>query len=446
MKMKPKTPERTEHDLFRLELVNMINLRHELVKLAQVIDWQALNDAFEPLYHGETGRPGNNIRLMCGLHYLKHVYALSDEEVCARWVENPYYQYFCGNVYFEHKLPINPSSMTRFRQRIGEDGAKKLLQLTVEAGVKTKTVKPASFKQVVVDTTVMEKAVAFPTDAKLLNRCREHLVTLTHKQGMGLRQSYARLGKRALLKVWRYGHARQFKRMRREVKRLKTYLGRVARDIQRRLVNHPHLRPVFEEKLCQAERLLTQGKTGKNKLYSLHAPEVECIAKGKAHKKYEFGVKVGIVTTLKEQFVLCSQVFPGRPYDGHTLFRSLGEASRQCGCWAEKALVDRGYRGYLTQGNDCFTIHIAGQKRGLTVHEKQTLKRRNAIEPIIGHMKTDGLLGRNYLLGEMGDAINAVLCGAGQNLRMILKKLRLLFVWILAQMMSHQRQMPVQDN
>ncbi|STO43268.1 Uncharacterised protein [Grimontia hollisae] len=170
-------------------------------------------------------------------------------------------------------------------------------------------------------------------------------------------------------------------------------------------------------------------------MYRLHAPEVECIAKVKAHKNYEFRVKEEIVTTLKEQFVLCSQAFPGRPYDGHTLFRSLGEASRQ----AEKVLVDRDYRGYLKQGDDCFTIHIAGQKRGLTVHEKQKPKRRNATEPHIGHMKTDDLLGGNSLLGELGDAINAVLCSAGQNLRMFLKKLRRLWVGIVAQIMSHRR-------
>lgn len=429
--MKPNAPCYTEADLFRLELVNIIDLRHELVKLSKVIDWETLEANFTPLY-SENGRPGINIRLMCGLQYLKHMFALSDEQVCLRWIENPYYQYFCGNTYFEHSLPIEPSSMTRFRKRIGKAGGELLFSTTIQAGLESETIKASSLKRVVVDSTVMEKAVAFPTDAKLFNRCREQLVKLAKEQNIKLRQTYSRKGKTAALMVGRYAHARQFKRMRRENRKLKTWLGRVSRDIQRQLEHQPDKAELFSTKLAQANKLLTQGKTGKNKLYSLHAPEVECIAKGKVHKKYEFGVKVGIVTTLKEQFVLSSLVLPGRPYDGHTLFRNLGDAFKRSGILAKEAYVDRGYRGYNKEGDDVYQITIAGQKRGMTVHRKRKLKRRNAIEAIIGHMKTDGLLGRNFLLGKMGDAMNALLCGAGQNLRMILKKLRLLCaqIWL----------------
>ena len=428
--MKPKETKNTEADLFRLELVNIIDMRHELVKLAEIINWEALATEFGALYADE-GRPGADIRLMCGLQYLKHTLALSDEQVCLRWVENPYYQYFCGCIYFEHQLPIDPSSMTRFRNRIGQGGCETLLSATIDAGLQSKTIKASSLSRVVVDSTVMEKAVAYPTDARLLNRCREQLVRLAKTHGLSLRQSYSRKGRTAALMVGRYAHARQFKRMHRENRKLKTWLGRVTRDIERKLEQEPDKKLLFAAKLAQANQLLTQGKTGKNKLYSLHAPEVECIAKGKAHKKYEFGVKVGVVTTLKEQFVLSSKAFAGRPYDGHTLFRNLADAKRRCGQWATEVYVDRGYRGYHKKGGELFEITIAGQKRGMTVHRKRKLKRRNAIEAIIGHMKTDGLMGRNHLLGKVGDAMNAILCGAGQNLRMILKKLRLLFALIL---------------
>ena len=428
--MKPKEYKNTEADLFRLELVNIIDMRHELVKLAEIINWEALTTEFGDFYADE-GRPGADIRLMCGLQYLKHTLALSDEQVCLRWVENPYYQYFCGCIYFEHQLPIDPSSMTRFRNRIGQGGCETLLSATIDAGLQSKTIKASSLSRVVVDSTVMEKAVAYPTDARLLNRCREQLVRLAKTHGLSLRQSYSRKGRTAALMVGRYAHARQFKRMHRENRKLKTWLGRVTRDIERKLEQEPDKKLLFAAKLAQANQLLTQGKTGKNKLYSLHAPEVECIAKGKAHKKYEFGVKVGVVTTLKEQFVLSSKAFAGRPYDGHTLFRNLADAKRRCGQWATEVYVDRGYRGYHKKGGELFEITIAGQKRGMTVHRKRKLKRRNAIEAIIGHMKTDGLMGRNHLLGKVGDAMNAILCGAGQNLRMILKQLRLLFVSIL---------------
>lgn len=422
--MKPRTQDQVpQADMFRMELVNMIDMRHELVKLADVINWQQLEQAFEGLYCADNGRPAESIRLMCGLQYLKHMYQLSDEAVCERWVENPYHQYFCGMQYFQHDLPIDPSSMTRFRKRIGEEGCELLLSATVSAGVATKTVSKRSFSEVVIDSTVMEKAITYPTDAKLMNRCREHLVKLAETHGVKLRQSYKRNGKLQLLMVGRYARAKQFKRLRKATRKLKTYLGRVSRDITRKTADNAELVKLFEHKLSQAAQLLSQTRNSKNKLFSLHAPEVECIGKGKAHKAYEFGVKVGVVTTAKEQFVLATHALPGKPYDGHTLYQGLVAAKQSCGTLAKTVYVDRGYRGH-EQGP--VKVFIAGQKRGVTVHRKRRMRRRNAIEAIIGHMKTDGWLGRNHLLGKAGDAINALLCGAGQNLRKILRKLRLL--------------------
>jgi IS5 family transposase len=303
-----------------------------------------------------------------------------------------------------------------------------ILKLTVEAGLASGAVASTSLERVIVDTTVQEKAVAFPTDSRLYNRSRERLVKLAAEWGIRLRQSYSRLGRQALLKVGRYFHARQARRARREVKRLKTYLGRVYRDIARKIENQMNLRPVFLPELALAERLLTQQRQDKNKLYSLHAPEVECISKGKAHKKYEFGVKVSVATTNRDNFVVGMLAEPGNPYDGHTLARAIEQVQRITGCKVQRSFVDRGYRGHDVKDPQ---VLISGRRQGMTPQMKKELKRRSAIEPVIGHMKTDGKLGRNYLLGALGDTINALLCGAGHNIRLILKKLRkkLLFLF-----------------
>lgn len=340
-----------------------------------------------------------------------------------RWVENPYWQHFCGAIYFEHQLPIDPSSMTRFRRRIGESGCELILQATVATGLNSKTIKPAHLKRITVDTTVQEKAVSFPTDSKLLNRSRQRLVKLCREHGVVLRQSYARKGPQALFKANRYAHARQYRRMRGRVKKLRTYLGRVVRDIERKIANQADKQAAFAAELGLAKRLLAQQKQDKNKLYSLHAPEVECISKGKAHKRYEFGVKASIATTNKSNFVVGGMVLPGYPYGGHTLTKALEQVRRMTGSVIEEAFVDRGYRGH---GETQTTVYIAGQKRGIkTQRLKCSLKRREAIEPVIGHLKSDGLLGRNYLKGAEGDQMNVMLSCAGHNLRLILRQLRI---------------------
>ena len=242
------------------------------------------------------------------------------------------------------------------------------------------------------------------------------------KLGITLRQSYLRVGKRALFMHQRYQAARQPGRGKRELKKIKTYLGRVFRDVLRQMpaVDSPEL----IELLARIERLLVQRREDSHKLYSMHAPEVECIAKGKAHKKYEFGVKVSVATSTRSNFVLGMRSLPGNPYDGHTLADALDQVTRLTGVRPAECFVDRGYRGHDETDT---TVVIAGQKRGMTARLKRLLKRRNAIEPVIGHLKNDGRLDRNYLKGVAGDAMNALLVGAGHNLRLILRKLRLLF-------------------
>ena len=230
--MRPKVPDPSpSSDLFRNRLDNLLDQRHELYRLADLIDWNSFDTTFGALYCSDNGCPAKATRLMVGLQYLKHTYGLSDDEVVMRWVENPYWQYFCGEEYFQHQMPIDPSSMSRFRRRIGKSGCEKIFQVSVEAGLESRTIKRSDLRRVTVDTTVQEKAISFPTDSKLLNRSRERLVTLCHKQGVVLRQSYARKGPEALLLANRYAHARQMRRMRRQVRKLRTYLGRVVRDI-----------------------------------------------------------------------------------------------------------------------------------------------------------------------------------------------------------------------
>jgi IS5 family transposase len=232
-----------------------------------------------------------------------------------------------------------------------------------------------------------------------------------------------------LRKAASYAHARQFKRAKKEIRRLKTFLGRVYRDVLRKILDDPDLHAEFHEELELTERMLDQQKQDKNKLYSIHAPEVECIAKGKVHKKYEFGVKVSVATTSRDNFVVGMQALPGNPFDGHTLAAALEQVNRVTGVMPERCYVDRGYRGHKVEESSVF---ISGQRRGVTPTIKKELKRRSAVEPVNGHMKEDGKLGRNWLKGSLGDKINALLCGAGHNLRIILRKLReLLFFFLL---------------
>ncbi len=420
-------------DLFRERLDAIIDLKHPLVRLSELVPWSEFEEGFGRFYK-PIGRPAKPTRLMVGLHYLKHSYDLSDEEVVTRWVENPYWQYFCGLEFFQHELPIDPSLMTRWRKRIGPEEMERVLKATVEMALDSGTVKPSSLERVTVDTTVQEKAIAHPTDSRLYLKALQILVRQAKKAGITLRQSHTRLAKKASVQAARYAHARQYKRMRRELKRLRTYLGRVYRDVGRKIAGDGAQQAHFARLMGLVERLLAQKPSDKNKLYSLHAPEVVCIAKGKAHKRYEFGCKVALAATNREGLFLAAKAFPGNPYDGHTLDATLEQAEAMSGVAVERAYADKGYRGHGYQGQA--RVLLSGHSRGLTPTMKRELKRRSAIEPMIGHAKNDGRLGRNYLLGHEGDRINALLAAAGHNLRLILNKLRLWLVRILSDLLS----------
>lgn len=395
-----------------LPLAPQLNPQHPLLKLAQAIDWNYFEDEFSKLLQAESGRPPLPTRLLVGLHYLKSLYNESDESVVGKWIENPYWQFFCGEQYFRHDLPCHPTTLVKWRQRIGADGMEKLPKQVLQTAQQQQALKPADIKRVIVDTTVQEKAIAFPTDSRLYDKARRALVGEARKQLLKLRQSYVRLGKRALFKQSRYAAAQQGRRAQKETRRLRTYLGRVIRDIERKL---PKPAKAMKELLAAARRIYQQQKQDHQKLYSLHAPEVECIAKGKVHEKYEFGCKVAVVTSNESNWIVGIEARDGTPYDGATLKPALLQVEKLTGVKPQEAYVDQGFRG-SAHHPEGVAIYLSG-KRKLSGKVKRLLKRRSAIEPVIGHSKHDPGMDRNYLRGEIGDRVNALLSGCGLNLR-----------------------------
>jgi len=415
--MRPKREsDQPQRELFQVDLEQLIDMNHPLVRLGLCIDWASFEQALGSTYHPTLGAPGISTRLMVALHYLKYQHDLSDEDVVAAWVENPYWQHFSSERYFQHHAPIDGSSMTRWRQRLGESGAEQMLRSTIETGIKMGAIRPAQLKRINVDTTVQTKAIRFPTDARLYHRCRQRLVKMARQQGLGIKQSYEHVGKKLLLDSSRYAHARQMKRARAATRKLHTQLGRVMREIERQ-VTEP------TEKLAKlletAHRIHAQQKHDKNKVYSVHEPEVECIAKGKAGKKYEYGNKVSVAVTSRGGWLVGAQSYTGNPYDGHTLAAQLEQVSNLIGDKVSEAYVDMGYRGHDYDGS--VTVRVDKRQRGRTPRPLwRWMKRRAAVEPSIGHLKTEHRLERNRLKGVRGNTLNAILSAAAMNFQKLL--------------------------
>ena len=402
-----------------VKLADILDKKHALYQLADRLNWDYLIGELGQYYCDGPGRPEIPIRIIAGLHYLKYLDNESDESTVKKFCENPYWQYFCGLETFQHKLPCHPTTLVKWRQRIGEKGVEKLLKHTIDTAKREAFLPEKLLSHVNVDTTVQEKAIMFPTDTKLCHRMRIHLVQAAKKRGVKLRQTYLRLGKIAFIMQGRYAHARQMKRAKKCFKKVKMYLGCVTRDITRQvdLSKDPDLAFL----ISQSHRLLNQEQNTPKKLYSLHAPEVECISKGKAHKRYEFGCKASVVTTCKDPWVLSVNAHHGNPYDGATLKECLKKAEENAESKITYAFADKGYRGKSHHPEEVEVL-ISG-RRNLPARLKKLLKGRSGIEPIIGHLKQDHRLSRNYLLGKVGDKINAILSGCAFNL---LKMIRLI--------------------
>ena len=361
---------------------------------------------------------------MVALHYLKYEHDLSDEDVVLHWLENPYWQYFSGERYFQHRLPIDASSMTRWRQRLGEAGAEQMLRETIAAGIRMGAIRSADLKRINVDTTVQTKAVRYPTDARLYHRWRGRLVKMARREGVVIKQSYRHVGKRLLLASSRYAHARQMKRARACTRKLRTQLGRVVREIERQ-VSEPSEQ--LSQLLATAHRIHAQQRHDKNKVYSVHEPEVECIAKGKAGKPYEFGNKVSVAVTSRGGWLVGAKSFTGNPYDGHTLAAQMKQVRHMIGDRVAEAHVDMGYRGHDYAG--AVMVHVDKRTRGRTPKALwRWMKRRAAVEPSIGHLKNEHRLERNRLRGIYGDAINAMLAAAAMNFHKLLGAFGLYFL------------------
>jgi transposase, IS5 family len=441
-------------DFFRSRIDHMIDLRHPLAVLASRMPWQEIEARVAQVFSrkgcagvampdldlfGEqvqraavpsnAGRPRVPLRIMIALLYLKHAFNESDEGVVERWGETPTWQFFSGQAYFEHHRPCDATTLIKFRQLLGEEGVEELLAQTINVAVALKLIKPQELARVIVDSTVQHKAIAHPTDSRLLETARAKLVEAAKDAGVDLKQTFAKEGKELGRKAGRYAHARQFKRMRRAIKRQRTIVGRLQREIDRKAsAIGQAVREALAETLNKARRIVSQSgqrkaADGQPKLYAWHAPEVDCISKGKARTPYEFGVKVGIASTLHGNLIVGARAFHGNPYDGHTLAEQLEQATilmQDSTARPATAFVDLGYRGVDT---DLPGVHIGhrGKSKRISEQERRLLKRRQAIEPIIGHLKTDPRMDRCHLKGEQGDRLHAVLCAAGYNIRWLLR-------------------------
>jgi len=434
--------EERQRDLFRPALEAIIDMGHPLVRLGQRIDWGFIERQLGGVYKPGSGQPPLPVRLMAGLLILKHMHNLSDEALCARWLENPYFQYFCGELSFRHELPFDRTSITRWRQRLGEDRLTALLQESLRVAHDTGALAPKDLERVVVDTTVQPKNITHPTDARLTHKAIVKLVDFAKKNGIQLRQSYLRVAKRAAIMVGRYIHAHQFKRANRQLKFLRVRLGRLIGDINRKIDAHPDasaLNKRFDPLRHLAIKVRFQDhKQRGQKVYALHAPEVECIGKGKARTPYEFGCKVSVAVPVTRpkggQFVLHAKALHGNPFDGHTLRQAVDDVERNTGVEVRRIHVDKGYRGHNEPNK--FRVWITGQVRRTTASIKREMKRRAAVEPVIGHLKADCRMDRNFLKGRDGDRINAVLAAVGFNFRLLVRWLAALFAVLLAVLLA----------
>ncbi|AOG22113.1 IS5 family transposase [Acidovorax sp. RAC01] len=441
-------------DFFRSRIDHMIDLRHPLAVLASRMPWQEIEARVAQVFSrkgragvampdldlfGEqvqrvavasnAGRPRVPLRIMIALLYLKHAFNESDEGVVARWADTPRWQFFSGCAYYEDRPPCDASTLVKFRQLLGEEGVEELLAQTINTAVDLKLIKPQELSRVIVDSTVQHKSIAHPTDSRLLETARVKLVEAAKGVGIDLKQTFAKEGKEQARKAGRYAHARQFKRMRRAIQRQRTIVGRLQREVDRKAsAIGAAVRQALSETLNKARRIAAQSGQrkavdGQPKLYAWHASEVDCISKGKARTPYEFGVKVGIASTLKGNLIVGARAFHGNPYDGHTLNEQLEQASilmQDSGAKPATAFVDLGYRGVDADNPDVHIVHRGKAKR-ISEQDRKLLKRRQAIEPIIGHLKADHRMDRCHLKGETGDRLHAVLCAAGYNIRWLLR-------------------------
>lgn len=417
-----KLPQKGQRDLFRPMLKDFIDMRHELVLLAEKIDWSYFEKEFEPLY-SQRGAPSVPIRLMVGCLMLKHLYNLGDERIPEFWVRDVYFQYFCGGEFFEHEFPFDPSDFVHFRNRVGEEGIGKIFAYSVQLhGNKM----PGQAKFVLSDTTVQENNTTFPTDAKLCKKVIDKCNAIAEKEGIKQRQRYTRESKQLLRNTYNGKHPKRVKQANKAKRRLKTIANTQLRELERKM--HQSQTKQYEKELSLYKRAVNQQKTDKNKIYSLHKPFTRCIAKGKAHKQYEFGNKVGMITTGRKgrKIITAIKAFLENPYDGDTIDPLLAQMEENKVKLPDELIYDRGGKG-RRQIKGVTIITPEKPKSKDTLYQKRQKRNkcraRAAIEPIFGHLKKDFRMEQNYLWGEKGIQINAYMAATAWNLKKMMEKL-----------------------
>jgi len=414
-----KTQDQNQRDIFNPLLKDFIDLGHELVLLANKIDWGYFEKEFS-VHYSNVGQPAMPIRLMIGSLLLKRIYNLGDETLCEAWKMNPYMQYFCGEAQFKHQFPCYPSDFVHFRKRIGEQGMEKIFAYSVSLHGKQ-----AKSKMVLSDTTVQENNTTFPTDAKLAKKIIDRCNQIAKDESVVQRQTYIRTSKQLVRETYNSKHPKRRKKSARAQGKLRTIASRQIRELERKLPTE--ILQNHQKDLDLYKQVLTQKRTDKDKVYSLHKPFTCCIAKGKAHKQYEFGNKIGLITTSKELIITAIKSFDGNPHDGKTIEPLLEQMTSNINYAPEELIYDRGGKGAKQIGNTIISTPGKPLKRDSEYQKRKKrnkFRRRAAIEPVIGHLKTDFRMGQNYLHGENSPQINAFLAATGWNMKKMMKKLK----------------------
>ena len=416
-----KIDKNPQLEMFRTPLVHFINESHELVKLSKKIDWDQLEREFEVYYCQNNGRPGIPIRLITGIVLLKRMFNESDESVLDRWIENPYWQFFCGEVYFGHDLPFDRTELIKFRRKVGDEGAEKLLKMSVQLFPE----KEFQEDEVLIDSTVQEKNITYPTDAKLHKRIIEKCRKLARKEKIKLRKVHKKELKQLMIDQRFHDHPKRKKKAHAAARRIKVIAGSIVRDVERKMNNVQ--KEKYAAKMDIFKKVLKQNKNSKNKIYSLHQPYVSCISKGKEGKKFEFGNKSSIVKTSKSGIIVGAMAFMENIYDGKTLLPQLEQTERITVHKPKFGIADRGYKGQKNV-NGVQIIIPSPLPKSENNYQRQKIKKRfrarAGIEPVIGHLKQDHRMSRNFLLDAIGDKVNTLLAAAGFNLRKMLQRLK----------------------
>jgi len=412
-----KSPDQHQRELFRPLLSDFIDMNHELILLAKEIDWLSIETGLS-VYYSKVGQPSVAIRLMVGCLILKQLYNYGDETLAKAWVMNPYMQYFCGEACFQHCFPFDPTDFVHFRHRIGEKGVNLIFRQSVLLHGKA-----SEETTVLSDTTVQGNNTSYPTDAKLYKKIIDQCNQISGKHHLPVRQSYKRVSKQLLRDTYNGNHPKRKKQAVKAKKKLHTIAGRMVRDLERTLPDFERM--IYGQDLELYNRVLTQKPKDKNKIYSLHKPYTDCIAKGKAHKPYEFGNKVGFLITSKSLIITAIRTFTNNPHDSRTIEPLVKELERNGLKPPHEIVYDRAARGVKPIGDVKVSFPSKPLKTDSTYQKQKKRKkfrRRAAIEPVNAHLKFDFRMQENYLSGDKYIQINALLSAMAWNFKKWMRK------------------------